>query len=400
MVWCIHQVWLMLFMFLAPNPPFSYPNLNGRLGMADFVRIYACAKLAASSDRQKIYDTSTQLKMVQSVLNTTLEPEAADSPYTPHMITLLAPLSQLPLINAYWTWLTASCLSGILAMYLILKRERRLDNWTTAIVILAAFGSINSMNVLLTGQTTWFLFLFYCLFFRSLSTKKEVAAGASYALATIKPQYAIPFAAGLIGARRWRALTAFTVATALMLILAGCVLGWHNVIDYPQLLSSKGGAEKAWYPEKMCNLRAILSNFMPYGLAYQYAFFALILSTPFACKLWADIKDSAEKLRWVFSLTVLLSLILGPHVNNYDCIMVALPAILTLPTVSPIEILRMQSKPLKIWCFLLIFYPSLGWTFGSNNYVFLPLNIALLVCGLIYLRAGNFSNQETGHKNR
>lgn len=386
-VWLIAQSGLMFFLFLSPNPPFSYPNLNGRLGMADFVRIYCAAKIADSEDRAQLYDTAMQLKVVQSVLHTKEEPEAADSPYTPHMCAFLAPLSRLPLINAYWLWLAASVTCGAIGMWLILKQHRKMDNWTTLVIILSIFGTINSMNVLLTGQTTWYMFLFFCVLYWGLANQKDIASGVSFALATIKPQYSFLLFAGLIAQKKWRTLLIFAVFTALMLAYAAYALGLHNVIDYPQILSQKGGAEKEWYPKRMCNLRAIFSHFMDYGIAYKVGFIVMFLSMPFVYKLWTSIGNSQERLRWIFALTILLSLILGPHVNGYDCTLVGLAAILTLPTVSLIEIWKIESKPLKVWCILMVAFPAAGWIFGSYNLVFLPLLFALTVSGFMYVNS-------------
>jgi len=305
-------------------------------------------------------------------------------------------MTKLPLINAYWIWLLLSVVSGAAGMWLILKKERRLDNWTTGVIILSVLGSLNSMTVLLSGQTTWFMFLFFCLCYLFLSKSKDSMLGLSFALATIKPQYSFLFFAGLIGAKRWKALFVFMSVTAVMLVIAAVVLGWQNVVFYPQVLTQKSSGDEFWYPQKQCNWRAIFCYFMPYELAYKLGFAFVFLAMPFVGKLWTTIKDDGDRRRWIFALTMLLALMFGPHVNPYDCVLVGVAAVLTLPTVSLIEVWKIESGPLKAWCLLMLAYPAAGWIIGSHNYVFIPLNLALIVCGFLYLKTLNQSASESG----
>jgi len=391
-MWVITLGNLFFFMFLSPNPPFSYHNLNNRLGMADFVRIYVSAKLAASDDRTHIYDYAPQLKIVKSVLKTNEEPEAADSNYTPHMCVMMTPISLLPLVNAFWVWLGSSCLCGFLSMYWILKRERHFNNWTTAITMLAVFGSINSMNVLLTGQTTWFLLTMFTAFYWAMIHQKEVAAGIALAFTTIKPQYSLYFVIGIIAKRRWTALLTFAAAVSIMLGYAAYQLGWENVLNYPKLMSAKEISPE-FYPAKMCCMRGLLTMFLPIDTALKASGVIQILSLPFVFKLWMSGKDNIEKRKWTLSITMLLSLVLGTHVNAYDCLLVALPAMLTMPDISPFVIWKIPCKPLKVWSLLMLSYPIAGWALGSNNYVFLPLNIALVISGLMYMASPEMNVQ-------
>lgn len=395
-VWVICQSGLMFVLFLSPSPPFMHKNIFGRTGMTDFVRIYVAAKLAASEKRHNLYDADAMLGTSQEVLNTKEKPDASDDfTYTPHMCALLAPLSKLPLINAYWTWLAASVTCAAAAMLLILKKERKFDNWTTIVIMLAIFGSINSMTVLLAGQTTLYLLLFFSLLYWGLSRNNNLAAGLGFALSTIKPQYSVLYFVGLISARRWRTLLVFGAVTALMLGYACCQLGWQNVIFYPQILSKACATDEFWYPEKGCNVRAILCYLLPLDVAYKASFLIMLSAAPFVYLLWSTMRENQDRRRWIFALTMLISLTFAPHVNCYDCTLVALPAMLTLPTISPIEIWKIESKPLKYWCFIMISYPSLGWVLGSNNFVFLTLDIALIICGLMHLSGAEMKAAKT-----
>lgn len=381
------QFSLLSILFIAPNPPFLFPNQFGRKSMTDFAKIYVTAKLADSERPEKVYDSESMLKVTQEVLHTTDTPDSSESiTYTPHMTAAIAPMSRLPIVTAYWIWLFASVASAVTAMVLILKRERKLGNWSTTIITLTILGSINSMTVLLAGQTTWYMFLFFCITYIGLSRRKDWATGIGFALATIKPQYSFLFFAGLVAEKRWRALIIFSAMVALMLSYAGLVIGWENVINYPAIISKNSTGDITWFPHRMCNLRALLCYLMPDQIAYKIGFGITVLSMPAVYKLWSTINGNEEKRRWTFSITMLLALTLGPHVNCYDCMLVGIPAILTLPSASLIDMWQLESKPYRLWCFLLVAYAVFGWILGSNNYVFIPLNLALTICGLMHLR--------------
>lgn len=388
--WTLMQFGLLAILYIAPNPPFLFPNYFGRKSMTDFAKIYVTAKLAASDHPEKVYDSDSMLKVAQEVLHTNEKPDSSESTaYTPHMAAAIAPISKLPIVTAYWLWLFASVASAITAMVLILKRERRLDNWSTTVITLSILGSINSMTVLLAGQTTWYMFLFFCITYIGLSRRNDIATGVGFALATIKPQYSFLYFAGLVAEKRWRALILFSVLVALMLTYAGFVLGWENIINYPKIINQNSTGDVTWFPHRMCNVRALLCYLMPDQIAYKIGFAITLLSAPFVYKLWRGLGGNEEKRRWVFAITMLLALTLGPHVNCYDCMLVGIPAVLTLPSGSLIDMWQLPSKPYRWWCFLLVAYAVLGWVLGSNNYVFIPLDVALTICGFLHLRTLN-----------
>ncbi len=393
--WIIQQAGLLMLLFLSPNPPFQHKNVFGRTGMTDFVRIYVASKLASSEERYHLYDADVLVKASQEVLHIKDKPDASDDfTYTPHMCAMLIPLSKLSLISAYWTWIVASVTCGTASMFLLLKKVRKFDTWSSAVIVLAILGSINSMTVLLAGQTTLFLFSFFSILYWAFSRNNNLAAGIAFALSTIKPQYSMLYFAGLVGAKRWRTLLLFSAVTALMLGFACYQIGWQNVIFYPQILSERCASDEFWYPQRGVNIRAILSYLIPLEVAYKASFVIMLVAVPFVVRLWSSIKGNEKRNRWVFALTMLVSLTLSPHVNCYDCVLVGLAAILTLPSVSPIEVWKLPSKPLKIWCLLMICYPSLGWVIGSENFLFLSLNIALIVCGLLYLSSAELKAEQ------
>jgi hypothetical protein len=393
--WVISTSSLIAEPLFTPTP-FTFPNLIGGTGFTDFARYYVSATLAASDDRTKIYDKATQIKVQQRLLNINVEPEGADNAYVPYVCVFIAPMSYLPIKAAYCLWIALSVIGGGLCIHKILKEDRHWDKWAIAAALLGIFGSFNSMNVFRTGQTTWFMFVFFALFYWALRNKNDIGAGLSLALATAKPQYCLLFVAGLLATKRWKAFITFCAGVGVMLIIGGTVLGWHNVFNYPSVISRlEVTAGTSFYPERMANIRGILTNLMPVKLAYQISFWLVFLAMPFVYKLWTGVKDDPEKLRWIFSLTVLLSVTFGPHVNPYDCLLIALPAILTLPSISPIEVWKLKSKPLKVWSFILFVYPGIGWCVGSLNFVFIAMNIALIISGLMYMNSKEFGADQT-----
>src|SRR5208283_2666375 len=63
------------------------------------------------------------------------------------------------------------------------------------------------------------------------------------------------------------------------------------------------------------------------------------------------------------SLTVLWALFFSPHAHCYDMLLLVLPAVLTLPCLSPYRALGLKPLCLKLWTLAFLSYPVIGWAF-------------------------------------
>jgi hypothetical protein len=111
--------------------------------------------------------------------------------------------------------------------------------------------------------------------------------------------------------------------------------------------------------------------------------------------------------RWLISITFVLALIVSPHTHYFDCLLLAIPAALTLPTIDlPALIFKSGGAAglgrwHRIWCIVLLVYPIVSWPInfmpGSvaeclggarelEGLIFLAINVVLLALACLELR--------------
>jgi Glycosyltransferase family 87 len=139
--------------------------------------------------------------------------------YTPAMLGLLAPISQLALPDAAeaMTALNFACLW--LALWLLIKPRRPRDWAMFSVLGLATVYGYASENTLMLGQPTGLFLLGVAFLARAIvSDSFGALAVVGTSLLLLKPQYAIPTVAFLALLRQWR-----TIAFAVTLVALASV---------------------------------------------------------------------------------------------------------------------------------------------------------------------------------
>ena len=87
------------------------------------------------------------------------------------------------------------------------------------------------------------------------------------------------------------------------------------------------------------------------------------------------------------SITVLACLIVSPHSHVHDLLLLALPAILTLPGLSPLNWSTVKDLRLKAWSAILLIYPLASWFIycAGMFWIFTLINGALLCLALLHV---------------
>jgi hypothetical protein len=190
--------------------------------------------------------------------------------------------------------------------------------------------------------------------------------------------------------KRFQLLMVATACEIFLLILAVWASNLDGVLGYVHyvIATDTTAPDAEHLVSHMVNLRGMLSIFLPAQalllLALSVSFLALM-----ACG-WLFYKG--KNLNWAFSLLVLACLFLGPHTHMYDCLLVAIPAALTLTILKQDENIGNLKK---LWVIILAIYPIVAiftligiGPLKETYYAFLPysifnlllLSIALLVC--------------------
>ena len=207
---------------------------------------------------------------------------------------------------------------------------------------------------------------------------------------SIKPQYAVFMCIPELVKKRFQLLMVAKACEIILLILAVWASNLDGVLGYVHyvIATDTTAPDEEHLVSHMVNLRGMLSIFLPalalLLLALSVSFLALM-----ACG-WLFYKG--KNLNWAFALLVLACLFLGPHTHMYDCLLVAIPAALTLTAINQDEKIGILKK---LWVIILAIYPIVAvftlvgiGPLKETYYAFLPysifnillLSIAFLVC--------------------
>jgi hypothetical protein len=261
----------------------------------------------------------------------------------------LVPLTALPLgvARVAWLGLNLALLVGATA-----AGARLVDaGWPPRRVLLAAvlcalwppvtFGLKLGQNSLLA----WLLVLGSVL---TLRADRPAASGALLALATVKPQLAFLFGAGL-ALRAWRLGQAARLlgAGALTLALLGvavAVIAPNSYVDLREL------RPQPWdYWGSNVGLPVLLATLLGSPERGLLAYLPLaLLGTGLLLARWSD--DAAD-LGWLGAITACATLVLTPYAYPYDAVLLELP-LLWLAANAPAEWTR--RRPLALACALTV----------------------------------------------
>lgn len=395
---------LVLLSFLATLVPFLAQLVSADSFLAisrlnpeqfkDFRLDYIFGQLAVSPERQHIYDAATQNQWLARLTAPARLPYVDYLPYPPFFCLLTIPLSWLPINISYLLWCLGGVAAGFAGLIALCKTFGGKAFGLIVFTLLGGLVCLPSRQCIQLGQTSWMFAGIIALYFSSLVLKRDIAAGISLCLLSIKPPLAIFMAIAALAHKRWQPLAVALAGIIILLLAASAILGWQTVASYPQVLrdvASTGRFDESFRPEGMIGIQALLSQILPRQAAKTLAGLAAAASLLVLFLVWRKTSLSPDQpMTWAIALTILAYLLAGPHVNIYDCLLLTIPAILTLPTVSLPDAGSVRPRLFQFWTVILIIFPSLScFTYllvaesaGHNcyNFLFLIVNALLIAC--------------------
>jgi hypothetical protein len=319
---------------------------------------------------------------------------------------LLIPLAFAPNYGVgYCLWGVLQSMAGLAAMY-FLSSFGKLKGRDRKIFLLAVFCSFPAFNCLWQGNTSFWLLSclgFYAYF---LLKGRDLVGGLFLALSTFKPQYTLMLSIPSLISGRWKLIAAAAVTELLLLAAGGMIIGFENVFNYPHVIANAESNPRfiGVRPEAMVSLRGILSHLgMGIHDSLSLSSTLMILSLVPVGIFWRLVNGkiataSLELKCWALAMTLVVALTLSPHSHVFDCVLLAFPAVLTLPTLSLVDALKIKERSLRCWSVIFIVYPILSWILDysmplmTSPMFFFLINLILLISGSIYtfglMRAG------------
>lgn len=359
----IFSTLISILVFLGPDLGKVGQN---SLHFADFVHFYRMGQIVLSEDRKRIYEPAVQTKYLEAlhVLQPSNEIFYAQNP--PFFFLMLAPFATLPIEAAFKLWIALSTVCGSAAIAMFLKTAKNSEPRLTAVIIAAAIASSPGWLALAVGQTSWFMLAIISMYFRALLLKKDLNAGLFLALSLCKFQYTPFLAIPMIAACRWKVLLSAGAALILLLIIPAFVLGWQNILNYPQslFLTEATNSYSGVFPEQMICIRGLLSNIMDRKTALLVSVPVMLAGLLALYSGWRQaLSDGSGTYRMV-AVTILAALVFSLHTHIYDALFIALAAAALKANACEKKNDEQPAKPFSNKFFLTVLlasYPLASW---------------------------------------
>ncbi len=366
----------------------------------DFRLDYIFGQLAVSPERERIYDADVQNQWLQQLTAPARLPYVDYLPYPPFFCLLTIPLTWLPINVSYLLFCLGGLAAGITGTVVVYRTFGKKSGKLIFFILLGGLVCLPSRQCIQLGQTSWLFAGLIAIYFSSMLAKRDIASGISLCLLAIKPPLAIFMAMAALAHRRWKILSAFGVSIALSLIISATILGGQTVAHYPTVLlkvASTDVFDESFRPEGMIGIQALLSQVLPRQAAKKLAGLAAAATLLPLFLLWKKTQlHSDQQMTWAIAITILTYLLAAPHVNIYDCLLLTIPAALSLPTVSLPDTGDIRPRRLQLWTIIFILFPALS-CFAylavaeasghrAYNFTFLVINALLLALAVrLYL---------------
>lgn len=289
-------------------------NIVGMAQRHDFLNLYTGATLAHRGDFAHLDDAARQFEIERSLVPDL--PALVPFARPPVYAALLAPLARMPVRAAFWCWVGLQ-IAVLLAC------------WTWAAWKFGSNGLIWSSLFLPTaygianGQDCAIMLLLVIVAFELAERGRLASSGFAIGLTLFKFHLLLLFPVLMISSRRWRMLAGYSAAAAVEIAGSLMVGGASGMIRYARLLQRKDIERLSPSPEMMVNIHALPANLgidsRPASLILAFAVLAIALFAARRAPLW----------QW-FSAAIAGSLLIAPHVYEYDAAVLLLPLLLAI----------------------------------------------------------------------
>ncbi|HEV2953862.1 MAG TPA: glycosyltransferase family 87 protein [Candidatus Dormibacteraeota bacterium] len=296
----------------------------------DFVADYTAARIVASPGLSSLYRLPVQAHVQASIVNGYWPGHyhllAFVNP--PYLALFLRPLANLSFSGAYLAWSILNLAGGVAGFWLLIStfgiRPQAKLAWTLLAIVWLPF-----LTMVLQGQADGLLLLGLGLFYRLTIRGKPMVAGAALGLALVKPHLILLLPVMLAVRRQWHALAGL-VAVALGLVVAVAAIDPQVWVGYIQLtLPDAAQVHEGWATGTQTSL-VMLGLLQQLGAppALRWGFWLAA-----GAGILLTMRSNRRPFEFDFSLAILGSLVLAPHVNYHDLVLAAIPWLLMIPPI-------------------------------------------------------------------
>jgi hypothetical protein len=292
--------------------------------------------------------------------------------YPLYVVFLLAPTITLPfaVVQIGFRWLLIALTAASVPLWLRAFRWRT-SAWTMATLVVLVLGSFQAIQGIKLQQLSLLVNGLIAVGVVLLVKDQLAAGGALLALATIKPQLALPLSAWLLfwAVNDWRSRKSFVwgfLGTLAALISAGefVLPGWigrfrQAIIAYRQY---NNGAESA--------LELLFTPFFGRVLAV-----AVLLGLAFVCWRSRRVPSRDPAFNWILALILAATIAIAPKEAPYNQVLLVAPVLLVVRCWLLLWARSSLSRALLVIASLILFWPWLAALVITMAALFFPAEV-------------------------
>jgi hypothetical protein len=355
--------------------------------LTDFNNQYTAFLMVKAGDGGKLYDLDVQSQYQQQILGGLSFKDGVLPFLNPPFIALvLSPLSFLPRETAYVVWTFGEL--GLL-IWLIYLLTRLFSDWNKQerqllILTILAFWPLTA--TFWQGQFSLFLLICLVQMYLAMKNSKDVNTGIWLALMIVKPQTVLILAMMMLNKRYWRGAISAIITFTTLIIFSSLFLGFELWIKYAQLLFTMNTyfGKFGLYPEIEYTLKGLLTRILGYSrgsIINTISNIVLLLGMVFIFFLWLrDIPPDRPRFKLHFAFIITVSAFFSLHLNDYDSLILVLPAAIFYDYLRQMGFPR-QGYSMLVLSSPLVFFLAVFGKFNLFNARFPPIVVILLFIG-------------------
>jgi len=381
--------WLLLVWsaYAIDISPAGRLDRSGHIKGHDFAHFYVLGEIANNHAADDLYDFSAQAERMDRLVPSY---ENRFAPiHGPQLSLLFAPLARFPYEVALSIWLAvtvvgyAACCIWLWASSPGLRPYRWVALILTAgfppFYLLIAFGQ-NSVLALVCVTGAYF----------ALRAGRPWLAGFALGMLVYKPAFGLALPFVLLYGREWQMVFGATSAAVLQLAAGAFYYGVNSVSRYFEAVTHVGQIAGVLepIPDQMQSLRSFFSVLLP-SPDVAFVAYAVCAALVIGLAAWCWRSTAALELR--YSVLLLATILVDPHVNPYD--LVAIIPVLVLAAGFLISRPTLERLP---WVLLYLCYylPALSYLPAITHVQFSV--IALLALTIVLAGIIRMENRRTG----
>jgi len=367
-----------LYLWTVATP--GLRDRNGNLQGTDFLHFYTLGSLADAHRRADLYDINAQAALAAQRV-----PEAAGIRYLPlyppQVSIFFAPLAHLSYGWALLLWWGGSVVVYALCCYFVWRACPNLrGHGGTVALLAAAFPAF--FHLVAWGQTSAAALACFTLMFFLLRDRRDFLAGLVCGCLIFKPQLGLAAAVVFVATGAWKTVAGAALSAAAQLSVGIVYYGTGPLRQWTRMLWNMRSALPLLEPRpyQTHSLRTFWSILVPWpaiSLGLYGVSAAAVLGVTIAC--WR--RSPALPLSLRYSILLLASVLVAPHLTVYDLVILA-PAFILLAD----WIVGAAPKPSTRWLgtllYLVYMLPLLGpftrWTHIQLSVVAMTATVWLI----------------------